>query len=669
MNLKRHYSREKSFQELPSGNILTNKVEVSKKVFSPKVNNQNKRKREGDSQTAPLKEPKVANANGAELHSSVTNRLKDKANRLRNRTGSLDRWVNKHGDNQHDQRDGHLSQGRLRKSISVNYIPVDQIEDPSFEVLQRISDTMKSKAEDPAIKEVDGASAQSECETETDQEMEINDIHNPAVMSVSTVQEMFAALKLELQRLNTKVEKIEANQEANTSEATISDCVSQVVSQVNNQLENGEIEKVEELKTDLKYFKRKTRTLTDVVERMSVEIEDLKSRLENVEISTSKRAISISGLYLDGQKSEMIERVEHFLYNRIGVSTSVDDVYKMGSKEPKLVIAYLQSGFDKRRIMRNKYRLKDLRNKDGGRIYINDYTTAIQQEKRKREKKIKEDNSALDKPLEIKFYKGQMMIQGETYKPKVAVPTPKQLIEIEPKELDNILKLQLNASEKLIKEKSIFEGYAASVSSYQEINRLYVKMKLIQPMARHIVCAYYLPGEEQKHYTQGFCDDDEHGAGKQLLNLLVENKIVNRVVFVSRKYGGIRMGAERFQCYVQATKNVLSAHTKNTVLKIEQYITEQVQKPINKKVTPTYNNNRGGGRGRGTPTPIRGGHRQSTQRQPVDECYYEPRSKQQSFNSTNEWSFSQDDWASDKDREYYAGLSSHENSNSQQDVD
>ena len=39
------------------------------------------------------------------------------------------------------------------------------------------------------------------------------------------------------------------------------------------------------------------------------------------------------------------------------------------------------------------------------------------------------------------------------------------------------------------------------------------------PGARHIVCAFWINGEES-YYGQDFCDDEEHGAGRVLLDFL-----------------------------------------------------------------------------------------------------------------------------------------------------
>ena len=90
------------------------------------------------------------------------------------------------------------------------------------------------------------------------------------------------------------------------------------------------------------------------------------------------------------------------------------------------------------------------------------------------------------------------------------------------------------------------------IESHDQIDELYLKMKMIQPNARHIVCAYWIDGFEPISQAQDYHDDGEPMAGRQLLDILIKDNLKNRVIFVARRYGGIKMGPERFDCYKKA---------------------------------------------------------------------------------------------------------------------
>ena len=256
--------------------------------------------------------------------------------------------------------------------------------------------------------------------------------------------------------------------------------------------------------------------------------------------------------------------------------------FKVGISEPKLLVTFLQSGKQKRLILKNQKFLKDYQTIQGKKMYINDYTPAAHQEKKFRENQILHANEKAEDPLKVTRKKGKLFLQNQQYLRKVNTPTPKDIVDTDPQQLTKILEMRLQQEGKIIKEGSIFEGYTASVSSHAEIRSLYIKAKLMKPGARHIVCAFMLPGKEE-HFLQDFCDDEEHGAGRILLDYLKQNSLQNRVVFVARKYGGIRMGPDRFECYKQAAELAIKANLWNHVTKEKQVIsisaTALVSKP------------------------------------------------------------------------------------------
>ena len=583
----------------PSGNSLTDTVVNNRVLFSPKIET-SKRKRSGEdfntvcdircSDNHVNVEAQSAGSQSTVTGHKKSEKIKAKARKLsQHRHGSVDSWVNKH---QRTKSAKHIEQ--LASSI----------EDPTLQELENLSNTLKAFTSTDAEKMKERADKNLTSEDETNSDMETgqsqieedkastseekgveavegNTGDNPNVMSVITVQTMFAELRKEIKTLKQSVSKLEEKSQHNSNEEAVSKCKEEIIQKVTEGIQKDDTE-IEKLRNDLKFFKLRNRTLTDVVQRMAVEMDDIKQRLDNVESSGARKAVSITGLYLYGQKHEKITQLEGFIDQKLGVQVSVDEIFMLGSKEPKTVIAYLQSVYDKRQIMKYKHYLKKHQNKDGKPVFINEYTPATPLEKMRKEKKIKEDNEKRQKPLEIKYVKGALTIQGETFKPKVSIPTPKEMVDLEPEEITEILKMDLQTANPIHQDRSVFQGYTATVRNYQEIRKLYIKAKLMQPSARHIICAYNLPGEPT-YYTQGHCDDGEPAAGRLLLEWMVRNKMVNRVIFVSRKYGGVRMGMDRFECYIQAAKAVLMEHPFNKVLQKEQKFMTKVEEDRRKE--------------------------------------------------------------------------------------
>ena len=235
-----------------------------------------------------------------------------------------------------------------------------------------------------------------------------------------------------------------------------------------------------------------------------------------------------------------------------------------------MIVMFFQNMQQKRDVLHFKYLLKDVRNEAGRKYYINDYVPVTVQERRRKEKEVANVAQNTDPPLEVTYQRGKMLIQNEIYHPKVTVPTPKQIVDVNPTRMKHILDMPLVQHGRITQEMSTFEAYTTSVNSYKDIRDLYIKVKLLQPGARHVICAYWIDGAEP-HYCKDFCDDGEPSAGRKLLQYMTEKELKCRVIFVARKYGGIRMGPDRFECYRAAADIVVKQDSYNTILKRNQW--------------------------------------------------------------------------------------------------
>ena len=411
--------------------------------------------------------------------------------------------------------------------------------------------------------------------------MESNESVNPEAVGVFSVHAMFVTLKDQIQQLSDRIDRkdsVEVSHDLNLNvKEQIEECVNNIVEEQQKQLIKT--------KADLNHYKLRNRALTNTVDRMSIELTDLKARMDNLELNNSKRLITISGLQVAGRKANVVETIEGFLAYYLNVVTNVEDWYQIGQMEPRLLVVTLQSVKEKNKVLKAKSALKNIQNKFGKPYFINDYTPLVAIEKRKREQLVRDEvyvEGATEQP-EIKHTKYGLTIDGRLYKPKVSPPTPRELIDHTPEQMAAILNLPINTSGSVEQDKSIFQGFTVAVNDFKTIRQLYIKLKLLHPTARHIVCSYWIDGEEQYH-CKNYCDDDEHGAGRILLEFMLRNNLRNRVFFITRKYGGVRMGMDRFDCYVNAAKIILDKFPDNPINKQVQGV---LQQPIIRKKSKT----------------------------------------------------------------------------------
>ena len=111
---------------------------------------------------------------------------------------------------------------------------------------------------------------------------------------------------------------------------------------------------------------------------------------------------------------------------------------------------------------------------------------------------------------------------------------------------------------------SIFQGFTAEIATIEEVNELYTAMRVQHTKARHVICAFRLPGQNFVKF-QDYHDDQEWGAGRHVLNAMKYSSMEFRVIFVTRTYEGKYVGISRFEAYLRAARSAVahSPHIKS----------------------------------------------------------------------------------------------------------
>ena len=107
--------------------------------------------------------------------------------------------------------------------------------------------------------------------------------------------------------------------------------------------------------------------------------------------------------------------------------------------------------------------------------------------------------------------------------------------------------------------RSVFIGHVAPLTAPSSLPSLlsYIHTHPKLSRATHNMYAYRI---SSLSYTQSGCDDDgEDRAGGRLLHLLEAMGVKNALVVVSRWYGGVKLGAERFRIINNVARELLEA--------------------------------------------------------------------------------------------------------------
>ncbi|KAI6651466.1 hypothetical protein LOD99_5074 [Oopsacas minuta] len=130
---------------------------------------------------------------------------------------------------------------------------------------------------------------------------------------------------------------------------------------------------------------------------------------------------------------------------------------------------------------------------------------------------------------------------------------PVNIPEIHPppilQESDNCYELKIFHGEPLTDRKSVFQSHACRVSSVTEVDHMLTALKSNKKIAQatHNILAYRFIDKERGVLMQDCDDDKEHGAGGRLSHLLQFSGAEGVAVVVTRWYGGIQLGPDRFK--------------------------------------------------------------------------------------------------------------------------
>ena len=386
----------------------------------------------------------------------------------------------------------------------------------------------------------------------------------PQVMDLRLVIEMFKDIKNDLRTNNDKIDGIAATQTLMSSEVTT-------------------------LKSEVSFYKKKSEVMSGTIQNMAHSVNTLEKRVSKLETNLKHPSVMISGLKTSHKKQEAKVQVEAFLQDNLGLDMEVIDTFNLSSVETSPVVVCVKNQEEKRLILQNKSKLKDTVNAEGKGFFINDHQTPEINETKVHQRQIFQANKRnVASRVDMSFVKGSLKIQNETYKSKVRVPQPSEFLQLTPQEYDQIMEIKLQQGVKVSEQGNMLVGFTRPVNSFQEINQAYMKMKLKYPQAKHIVCAFKIPGEEQ-YYCSDYCDDGDHAVGRKILELMNKNEVNCRVIFVARYTDGTKMGPRHYAAYLEAAKNAIEQQQYNHLTKTTQTI---MQMTSQQRKFPTVQNAR-----------------------------------------------------------------------------
>ena len=338
-------------------------------------------------------------------------------------------------------------------------------------------------------------------------------------------------------------------------------------------------ERIKSLEMNLHQSDKKIKLMQEIMIRSNDLVSDLSKRLDAVELNQARKMAILTGLKVSTKKQDRLKEIVKFIQDEMETFTRIEDTYLLGNGDIPPIVITFQTMHDKEVVFKNKSKLKQTSSDRGINIFINNYVPAVENEKRKRERKL--ISEAKEQSRDTSYKKGGLYIGNSNYRKKILPPDPTQLLTFTSDELDEILAKSTMKGPELRIKGSVFVPYAIDVADYKTVIDVYMKIRLLHAPARHIVCAHILPGPEQEaHHLRDSCDDGENGAGAMLLKAMEQSDISHKAFFIVRYCGDEKLGSDRMSKYVEAAENLLKLKPMNKLLNKKQQFS--LQKPPTK---------------------------------------------------------------------------------------
>ena len=345
-------------------------------------------------------------------------------------------------------------------------------------------------------------------------------------------------------------------------------------------------QRIDKLEAQLSEQKLKLKLTADISQHQHLVIADIHKKLDNIELALVKRSAILTGLSFSDNKEELLFQLQDFITTTLKTSASIEDVYSIGEKVPKPIVIQFGSQEEKRNVFRNKSKLQHVVGYNKQAVYLNDYLPTSVNEKKRRERDIiKVNKTATEGKMQIERAKGALKIGKETYKKKISVPSPAQILDLTAKEIQETLDVSTTKGQTINIQDCQITAYGMDVLNFQQIRQGYLKLKMLHAKARHIVCVYYLPGK-QPYFERDFQDDGETGVGRAILEEMVKGKIQNKCIFAVRYCGEDKLGSKRIPSYINAVRELLKEHPYNTITKNEQRLQDKHPQQNNTQSDP-----------------------------------------------------------------------------------
>lgn len=310
---------------------------------------------------------------------------------------------------------------------------------------------------------------------------------------------------------------------------------------------------------EYKVLKQDLTTIKGTIHRHYNQINALDSKVVDLTARSMAQNFVISGI-IEDRNENCTEKVRNFLTQELGIvfddRLKIKIAHRIGVKKENVdraMVVKVNLPL-KEEVMKNIELLEGRTNAKGKTFYMNLQQPEARVEAKRNAKALLKKFQKSHKDAQVEIRGDKVYVNKEWQRPYVRAPNPKDTF-YDPGEQKELNKLKIIYTPPKDSGLCTFWGAAIRANSTLEVQRAYNKIRQEHSELDHISVGYV--AMHNGEMVSGLVDDKEYGAGYRILRQIRQLKEQNLAVFVARKFGGVHLGAIRFESIENAAKRAI----------------------------------------------------------------------------------------------------------------
>ena len=229
-------------------------------------------------------------------------------------------------------------------------------------------------------------------------------------------------------------------------------------------------------------------------------IKELREKIDALEMDKVQGNLFFKGI-TEKKDENCVQVIKSFLKNQVELAMDIPikNAFRIGKSKNRPIKAILVNASDKFKIFAHTKNLQGKKNEHKKPYRVEEQLPVKQGAAKNKMRHIMWRNKAKVSTahrIELSVKKGTLVMGDDNrqYKSRLRIPDDRVLLNLKQDEVDELKAMEIRKGKTITEGESHFTGYVCDVKTIDEVNRAYKYVRFHNFNARHIICAFRLPG-------------------------------------------------------------------------------------------------------------------------------------------------------------------------------